>query len=128
VRRRSFLSLPLLVVVATTGCAQIEKEGRAVDDLVAEMHSEDFTQRQAATSDLLTRDPVSLRYIVIPRLALESARVPLEVSSADGNIVRGRVTGGSDQTLELEVTERVARGAVVRFTFGSIKVIRLFSP
>jgi hypothetical protein len=108
--------------------AQIEKEGKAVDDLVTEMHSEDFTQRQAATSDLLARDPVSLRDIVIPRLALESARVPLEVSTADGSVVRGRVMGGSGQTLELEVTERVARGAVIRFTFGNIKVIRLFSP
>ena len=125
--RRSCL-VHVLVVMATTGCAQPEREGRAVDDLVAELHGEDFAQRQAATSDLFARDPVSLRNVVIPRLALESARVPLEVSSTDGNVVRGRVTGSSDQALELEVTERVARGAVIRFAFENIKVIRLFSP
>lgn len=126
--RRTTVQAALLLVSILSGCAQIEKEGRAVDDLVVRMRSDDFDQRQAATAEILARDMESVRYVVIPRLALESARVPLEVSSSAGNVLRGRVTGGDHHSLELEVTERIARGAVVRFPFANIKVIRLFSP
>jgi hypothetical protein len=114
VRRRTVHGTLLLVVAAMAGCAQIEKEGREVDDLVMRMHSDDFSLRHAATAEILQRDLESLRYIVIPRLALESARVPLEVSSVGGNVLLGRVTGGDDLSLELEVAERVGQGAVVR--------------
>jgi hypothetical protein len=128
VRRTTVHGTLLALVAVMAGCAQIEKEGRTVDELVVRMQSDDFAQRQGATAEILGRESESLRYIVIPRLALESARVPLELSSTAGNVLIGRVTGGDGQNLEIEVTERVGQGAVVLVPFGSIKVIRLFSP
>ncbi len=118
----------LLFVFVATGCAQIEKEGEVVDDLIFRMHGDDFMERQEATMELLGRDNGSLRYIVIPRLALESSSTALEISSVDGNKVRGRVTGGDGRSLELVVTGNVAPGSRVSFMFTQIKVIRLFSP
>lgn len=124
---RPIRGLSILAALALTGCATIdlETEGGVVDRLVSQLRSDDSSERQRATGELLTRQSVSVRHIVIPRLALESALVPLEISSRDGNIVRGRVTGGDDKTLSVQITKRVARDAIVTIPLAEIKLIRL---
>lgn len=118
----------VLLVSTTAGCAQIAREGQTVDELVTDMRSDDFDRRQRATARVVARSEASLRHVVIPRLALESARVPLEVSSVTGNVLRGRVSGGGPRALELVVSEPMAPGAVVRIELQAVEVIRLFAP
>lgn len=120
--------LLLLAGLPLMGCLRLAAEAEVVDGLVQRMHSQDFAERQAATAELLGRDAVSVRHLVLPRLALESALTPLEVNSQDGNVVRGSVVGGDEHAVELRVTERILGGAVVSIPFSSIKVIRLLPP
>lgn len=118
----------LLLPLMATGCAQLEKEAGVVDACVIRLHSDTLEERQGATTEILHRESVSMCHLVIPRLALESARVPLEVSSRAGNIFTGRVTGGNEKALEVEVTDRVLQGAVVSIPLDQVKTIRLFEP
>lgn len=125
---RRVVSLIVLLAPLTSGCSGLEKEAGVVDACVLGLHSEALQERQAATTEVLQRDELSMRHLVIPRLALESARVPLEVSSRAGNIFTGRVTGGNERALEVEVADRVLRGAVVSIPVDQVKTIRLFDP
>lgn len=123
--RGALVVVVALLCVVSGGCAQIEKEANAVDELIVRARSDDFLERQDATRELLARDPVSVRHLVVPRLALESAMVPLQVSSRGGQVLTGRVVGGTDQSLQLEVSGPPAPGAVVSIPFTEIKTLWL---
>ena len=132
--RRTFHRTPgalLLAVLLLAGCQtpanlELEGEAKAIDALVTKLHSSEYREREVATAALLARSPVSLRHLVVPRLALDSVLSPLEVSTRDGNIVRGRVAGGDERQLQVQITKHVARGAVVSLPLREIDYIRLF--
>lgn len=124
--RRSVGPLTLASIVLLAGCSQLEQEAAVLDDLVLRVKSDDFDQRRAATAELLQRDPLSMRHLVVPRLALESALTPLHVTSSTGKIFKGRVTGGDYQTLELRTAKHVAEGALIAIPVAEIRVLRLF--
>ncbi|MCO5164977.1 MAG: hypothetical protein M9894_01230 [Planctomycetes bacterium] len=119
----------VLALVPLGGCrSSLAEEATVIDDLVLRLRSEEFAVRQTATDQLRGREPVSVRHLVVPRLALESARVPLQLVSVSGRILTGRVVGGDERTLLMNLEQRVAEGALVSVPLESVKVLRLFAP
>ncbi|HZU97732.1 MAG TPA: hypothetical protein VFF73_13610 [Planctomycetota bacterium] len=119
----------LAVSLALAGCGsgpELEPEAKTVEALVAALHSADFTERETATRMLFAREAVSIRALVIPHLALESVVIPLEIDAKDGNLVRGRIAGGDEQTIQVQITKRVAKDAVLSLRLSDIKALRLF--
>lgn len=120
--------LALLLLSSACGCSTIEAEGERVDELVTQLRGDELRARSTATQDLLSSSLPVMRHLVVPRLALESARTPIQISTKAGSILRGRVCGGDESKLLLELESGPAPGAILEVQDSSILAMRLLGP